>query len=109
MLANEKIKACQIEIANHALKLTLIVLNMHDFNVILSIDWLATNHANIGCSRKEVIFNPPSEASFKFKGVGIVVLPKVISAKKAHKLFNQGTWSILASVVDSRETKVSLT
>ncbi|KAA0040306.1 pol protein [Cucumis melo var. makuwa] len=57
---------------------------------------------------QEVVFNPPLVASFKFKGGGIVVLPKVISALKASKLLNQGTWSILASVVDSKEPKFSL-
>ncbi|TYK06611.1 pol protein [Cucumis melo var. makuwa] len=39
---------------------------------------------------------------------GTVVLPKVISAMKVSKLLNQGTWSILDSVVDIREPKVSL-
>ncbi|XP_050938651.1 uncharacterized protein LOC127148602 [Cucumis melo] len=47
-------------------------------------------------------------ASFKFKGAGTIVLSKVISALRACKLLNQGTWSILASVVDTRESKVSL-
>ncbi|TYK19512.1 ty3-gypsy retrotransposon protein [Cucumis melo var. makuwa] len=72
------------------------------------MDWLSANYASIDCSRKEVVFNPPSAASFKFKGAGTVVLPKVISALKANKLLNQSTWSILASVVDTREPEVSL-
>ena len=70
---------------------------MRDFDVILGMDWLAANHASIDCSRKEVVFSPPTESSFKFKGVGTVVLPKVISAMEASKLLNQGTWSTLAS------------
>ena len=108
MLSKNKIKACQVEIVNHVLDVTLLVLDMQDFDVILGMDWLSANHVSIDCSRKEVVFNPPSAASFKFKGVGTVVLPKVISVMKASKLLNQGTWSILASVVDTRESKVSL-
>lgn len=54
----------------------LIVLNMHDFGVILGKDWLATNHASIDCSRKEVIFNPPTEASLSLKGMGSWSCPK---------------------------------
>ncbi|KAA0033187.1 ty3-gypsy retrotransposon protein [Cucumis melo var. makuwa] len=50
-----------------------------DFDVILGMDWLSTNHASID---------------------GFVM--------KASKLLSQGTWSILASVVDTREPKVSL-
>ncbi|KAA0047690.1 ABC transporter B family member 19-like [Cucumis melo var. makuwa] len=63
---------------------------------------------SIDCSCKEVVYNPPLVASFKYKGTGTVVLPKVISAMNASKLLNKGTWSILASIVDTREPEVSL-
>ncbi|KAL0551864.1 hypothetical protein IC582_010953 [Cucumis melo] len=108
MLSREKVKACQIEIAGHVIEVTLIVLDMLDFDVILGMDWLAANHASIDCSRKEVTFNPPSMASFKFKGGGSKSLPQIISAIRASKLLSQGTWGILASVVDTREVDVSL-
>ncbi|KAL0539869.1 hypothetical protein IC582_024090 [Cucumis melo] len=109
MLSKEKVKACQIEIAGHVIEVTLLVLDMLDFDVILlGMDWLAANHASIDCCRKEVTFNPPSMASFKFKGEGSRSLPQVISAIRASKLLCQGTWGILASVVDTREVDVSL-
>ncbi|KAL0544440.1 hypothetical protein IC582_019555 [Cucumis melo] len=108
MLSKEKVKACQIEIAGHVIEVTLIVLDMLDFDVILGMDWLAANHASIDCSRKEVTFNPPLMASFKFKGGGSKSLPQVISAIRASKLLSQGTWGILASVVDTREADASL-
>ncbi|KAA0060217.1 ty3-gypsy retrotransposon protein [Cucumis melo var. makuwa] len=108
MLSKEKVNACQIEIAGHVIEVMLLVLDMLDFDVILGMDWLAANHASIDCSRKEVAFNPPSMASFKCKGEGSRSLPKVISAMRASKLLSQGTWSILASVVDTREVDVSL-
>ncbi|KAA0066266.1 pol protein [Cucumis melo var. makuwa] len=108
MLSKEKVKACQIEIVGHVIEVTLIVLDMLDFDVILGMDWLAANHASIDCSRKEVTFHPPSMASFKFKGGGSKSLPQVISAIRASKLLSQGTWGILASVVDTREADVSL-
>ncbi|KAL4016708.1 hypothetical protein IC575_024365 [Cucumis melo] len=108
MLSKEKVKACQIEIAGHVIEVTLLVLDMLDFDVILGMDWLAANHASIDCSRKEVAFNPPSMVSFKFKGEGSRSLPQVISAMRASKLLSQGTWSILVSVVDTREVDVSL-
>ncbi|TYK25733.1 pol protein [Cucumis melo var. makuwa] len=108
MLSKEKVKACQIEIADHVIEVTLLVLDMLDFDVILGMDWLASNHASIDCSRKKVAFNPPSMASFKFKGEGSRSLPQVISAIRANKLLSQGTWGILASMVDTREIDVSL-
>ncbi|KAL4023218.1 hypothetical protein IC575_016969 [Cucumis melo] len=108
MLSKEKVKACQIEIAGHVIEVMLLVLDMLDFDVILGMDWLAANHASIDCSRKEVAFHPPSMASFKFKGEGSRSLPQVISVIRASKLLSQGTWGILASVVDTREVDVSL-
>ncbi|KAA0048696.1 reverse transcriptase [Cucumis melo var. makuwa] len=108
MLLKEKVKACRIEIAGHVIEVTLLVLDMLDFDVILGMDWLAANHASIDCSRKEVTFNPPLMASFNFKGEGSRSLPKVISAMRVSKLLSLGTWSILASVVDTREVDVSL-
>ncbi|KAL0549996.1 hypothetical protein IC582_014491 [Cucumis melo] len=76
--------------------------------VVTGMDWLSANHASIDCFGKEVVFNPPSGPSFKFRGAGMVCIPKIISAMKASKLLSQGTWGILASVVDTRELEVSL-
>ncbi|KAL0544210.1 hypothetical protein IC582_019323 [Cucumis melo] len=88
MLSKEKVKGCQIEITGHVIEVTLLVLDMLDFNVILGMDWLAANHASIDCFRKEVAFNSPSMTSFKFKGEGSRSLPKVISAMRASKLLS---------------------
>ncbi|TYK30208.1 ty3-gypsy retrotransposon protein [Cucumis melo var. makuwa] len=89
LLSKEKIKACQVEIANHVLDVTLLVLDMQDFDVILGMDWLSANHASINCFGKEVVFNLPTGPSFKFRGAGIVCIPKVISAMRASKLLSQ--------------------
>ncbi|KAL0551906.1 hypothetical protein IC582_010998 [Cucumis melo] len=77
MLSKEKVKRCQIEITGHVIEVTLLVLDMLDFDVILGMDWLAANHTSIDCSRKEVAFNPPSMVSSKFKGEGSRSLPQV--------------------------------
>ncbi|KAA0035806.1 hypothetical protein IC582_019384 [Cucumis melo] len=108
VLSKEKREACQVGVASHTLDVTLLVLDMQDFDVILGMDWMSTNHASIDCFRKEVVFNPPSRTSFKFKGAGIVCISKVITAMKASKLLSQDTWSILASVVDTKELEVPL-
>ncbi|KAL0549949.1 hypothetical protein IC582_014444 [Cucumis melo] len=75
LLSKEKIKACRVEIANHVLDVTLLVLDMQDFDVILGMDWLSANHASIDCFGKEVVFNPPSGPSFKFRGQAWYVYP----------------------------------
>ncbi|KAA0034118.1 gag-protease polyprotein [Cucumis melo var. makuwa] len=68
--------------------------------VVTGMDWLSASNAILDYSNKKVVFNPFSAASFKYKGAGIMVLPKVISAKliSYSTRLNQGTWGILASV-----------
>ncbi|TYK23510.1 retrotransposon protein, putative, Ty3-gypsy subclass [Cucumis melo var. makuwa] len=51
LLSKEKIKACQVEIANHMLDVTLLVLDIRDFDVILGMDWLSANHATMKASK----------------------------------------------------------
>ncbi|KAA0037327.1 ty3-gypsy retrotransposon protein [Cucumis melo var. makuwa] len=47
MSSKERVKACQVGVANHMLDVTLLVLDMQDFDVILGMDWLSANHASI--------------------------------------------------------------
>ncbi|TYK09871.1 pol protein [Cucumis melo var. makuwa] len=35
--------------------------------MVTGMDWLSVNHTSIDCSHKEVVFNPSSAASFKYK------------------------------------------
>ncbi|KAL4025986.1 hypothetical protein IC575_014392 [Cucumis melo] len=51
MLSKEKVRAFQIEIVGYVIEVTLLVLDMHDFDVILGMD----------CSRKEVDVSLSSE------------------------------------------------
>ncbi|TYJ98730.1 pol protein [Cucumis melo var. makuwa] len=71
-VVKRKDKGMPGRVADHMLDVTLLVLDMQDFDVILGMDWLSANHSSIDCFRKEVVFNPPSRTSFKFKGAGIV-------------------------------------
>ena len=81
---------------------------MMDFDIIQGMDWLAENHASIDCHKKEVVFSPPSESSIKFRDTCAGVSPKVVSMMKAKRLFQQGGWVILASVVDARGKEKTL-
>ena len=108
LVANERMQASQIVIAGRPLEVVLIVLNLSDFDVILGIGWLAENHAIIDCRSREVIFRPPNEQSFKFKGVDSRSTPRIISTLKARKIIGHGAWALLASVMDMRKGTSSM-
>ena len=65
---------------NKSLSVDLIVVKMTDFDVILGM-----NHASIDCHKNEVVFLPPEEPSFKFKGIRTESIPKVVSMMKAER------------------------
>ena len=50
------IKACEVSICDNTLCVDLIILEMHDYDVILGMDWLSMHYAMIDCKKKEVTF-----------------------------------------------------
>ena len=97
MEAFERVKDCHLRVLNHTMDVTLIVLDMTNFDVVLGMKWLAKNHAFIDCFNKEVVLRPPGQPSFKFKGTRVEMVPEIVLALKARKMLSQGAWGILVS------------
>ena len=79
---------------------------MHDFDVILGMDWLATYHASIHCFSKEIIFKTPGEIEFRFRG-NRKNYGGLIFVLKANKILAKGCKGFLAYVVSDNNGKVS--
>ena len=86
----------------------LILIDLKGLDVILGMDWLASNYASMDCFRKEVIFRRP--------GLPVVVLYRerrrapsgLISAISARCLLQKGCKGYLAHVVDTRSSEARL-
>jgi hypothetical protein len=73
------------------LRVNLIPLEIHDFNVILGINWLSTYHANIHCHTKMVSFRTPNgKKKVEFKGERNKVYEGLLSILAARKLVRKG-------------------
>ena len=59
ILHNTIFKGCEVSIEGVVLKANLISLEIHDFDVILSMDWLSTHHTLVDCFTKKVVFQKP--------------------------------------------------
>ena len=86
VLVEEVYKDCVLKIEDKELILDLIPLTIHDFDLILGMNWLSSYHASIDCFKKEVIFRMPIETEFKFYGERDIVPTCLISAMKVKKL-----------------------
>lgn len=69
-----------------SLVVNLMVVDMTDYGVILRMERLTRNHASRDCYKKEVVFTPPSNTRFKFKGKSLRIKPELISMMKVKKL-----------------------
>ena len=66
--SGQLVKACEVGISGNTLYVDLIIIKMHDYDIILGMDWLSKHYAKIDCKKKEVTFRPQQKKSFTFKG-----------------------------------------
>ena len=97
------VKACEVSISGNTLHVDLIIIKIHDYDVILGMNWLSKHYAKIDCKKNEVTFRPPQKESFTFKGVCKENKMLIIFALKAARLLNRGCEGYLASVVIETE------
>ncbi|KAL5570640.1 hypothetical protein UlMin_027215 [Ulmus minor] len=101
MISTCWLHAVPMIVDDRELFVNLIVLDMHDFDVILGMDWLSKYNATIDCRKRRVIFEPMGEEKFKFVGKPKKSGTPIISALKAKKMLSNGCVGYLVHVVDT--------
>ena len=64
----------------------LILLDIHDLDVILGMDWLSRHHDIVYCYRKEVRFCKLGETEVVFYGLRKILPNSIMTAMKASKI-----------------------
>ena len=80
-----------------------VALDMKDFDVSLSMDWLSHHRATLDCYKKEVKFHMPGKFKVKFRGMHIELSSSMISAMAAQRMMRKGCQGYLAYVVETRK------
>ncbi|KAL0453787.1 UNVERIFIED_CONTAM: Retrovirus-related Pol polyprotein from transposon [Sesamum latifolium] len=105
ILVNRVVRSCQVIVESDTLYADLVVINLREFDVILGMDWLASNHAVVDCQTKEVAVEINGQMKTVIVGERKVIPNYLISAVTAFNLIKEGCQAYLASVHDT--TKVS--
>ena len=79
------------------------MLGIHDFDIVLGMDWLSKYRATLDCYKKEVRLVRPEEPSVIFWGIRREIVPSLINAMTALKMLRKGCQCYLAFVVDRRQ------
>ncbi|XP_047336933.1 uncharacterized protein LOC124940453 [Impatiens glandulifera] len=90
IIANLICKSREVHIGDKLLLVDLTVLDMHSFDIILGMDWLAHNFATVDCHEKRIIFQIPKQPIFSFMESKIVIPPKMICCLEAKRMIRKG-------------------
>ncbi|KAL5553908.1 hypothetical protein UlMin_041309 [Ulmus minor] len=98
LLSDSWLQATPVIIDGRELYVDLVVLKMHDYDVILGMDWLSKYNAKINCKKRRVLFEPVGEKKFEFRGESKGPHTPFVSHMEAFKLLRKGCMGYLASI-----------
>ena len=103
MISGRIVPGSRLVIQNKDFPADLIVLGIHDFDIILGMDWLYKHRATLDCYKKEVRLVRPEEPGVIFRGIRRETAPSLINAMTAWKMLRKGCQGYLAFIVDRRQ------
>ncbi|GAV81123.1 RVP_2 domain-containing protein [Cephalotus follicularis] len=99
MCTDSVYRGCEISMAGVSVYADLIVIPIHDFDVILGMDWLSAYRSCIDCYNKTMDFCLPDGTTVQLKGNKGFSTPN-ISIIRASRYLEKGCEGFLAHVVD---------
>ena len=105
---SQMLKGRLFSIEGQDMEADLIVIDLKGLDVILRMDWLASNYASMDCFRKEVILRRQGLPVVIFYGERRRALSGLIFVISARWLLQKGCEGYLAHVVDTRSDEVRL-
>ncbi|KAI3493570.1 hypothetical protein L1887_40770 [Cichorium endivia] len=103
---SEHIEGCQLKIYGTTFPIDLKPMTTKEFGVIVGMDWLATNYANMDCRNKNITVLTPEGAWIKIQGERPCLRMPVISFAQARNSASKGGVSYLAYVSFARSEQV---
>ena len=108
LIANRVYRGSKVTIASHEFEADLIVLDIHDFDIILGMDWLTKHRATVDCYRKEVHFSQPGEPEVIFCGERKILSTSLISVMQANKMLRKACQGYLVYAIESANSEMQL-
>ncbi|KAL5538058.1 hypothetical protein UlMin_046101 [Ulmus minor] len=101
LISTHWLRAIPVLVSDRELYVDLIMLDLHDYDVILGMDFLSKYNATIECRHRRVVFRPTEGDEFSYVGEGGRSHKVIISSMRARKLLSSGCQGYLATVVDT--------
>ncbi|XP_073304523.1 uncharacterized protein [Primulina huaijiensis] len=104
MISTSMVKDAELKLKKNVVRADLIVLPMHEFDIILGMDWLTMNGVTIDFQQMSVSIRPPNGKSFIFEAMQNKQIPHIISCIRAKRLILRGCQGFLASIISIPNT-----
>ena len=101
-------KGVQLVINGCEMKVDLLPLELHDFDVILGMDWLGMNKAQMDCFAKTVTLHGIEGRKIVFRGERNVIPNCIVSTMIARKMIKKGCEAYLALVMETKREGIRL-
>ncbi|KAF5801008.1 putative nucleotidyltransferase, Ribonuclease H [Helianthus annuus] len=93
------LEGCEMSIRNHSFPLSLLPFKLAGFDIVLGMDWLSRNQAQIICSKRHIVLKTQSGESLTIRGDTHYGLPEDVSMLKASRCLNRGCVIYMAQVI----------
>ena len=90
MISEIIVLSSRLVIQNKDFLADLIVLGIHDSDIVLGMDWLSKHRATLDCYKKEVRLVRPEEPGVIFRGIRREIAHSLINAMTASKMLRKG-------------------
>ncbi|XP_071699698.1 uncharacterized protein [Rutidosis leptorrhynchoides] len=107
-VANGVYKNCVIDFRTEKFDIDLVPITLGEFDVVVGMDWLDHNRANLDCHEKFVRVRTPSRGELIVYGEAQRRLVPICTYARARPLMSSGGIAYLAYVVDTRDEPPSI-
>ncbi|KAI3827638.1 hypothetical protein L1987_01718 [Smallanthus sonchifolius] len=101
----EVIQGCTLCLKDHTFSIDLLPIDLGSFDVVIGMDWLSKNHAEIVCFEKIVHIPLPNGEILSVQGEKSGVTLKMINCMKARRYLRKGYCVFLAHVIEKKPEK----
>ncbi|XP_022033729.1 uncharacterized protein LOC110935635 [Helianthus annuus] len=105
----EVVKECTLELGEQKFNIDLLPIELGSFNVVVGMDWLSNNRAEVVCHEKIIRLPLPNEETLVIHGEKRDTPLRIINCMKAQKYLRKGYIAFLAHVVDKKADGPKLT
>ncbi|KAI3773700.1 hypothetical protein L1987_48230 [Smallanthus sonchifolius] len=103
---SEILNDCHITLSGHVIPTRLLPMTLAGFDIVLGMDWLASNQAHIPCDKKAIELRSPKDNILTINGNKLSNSAGIISMLKATKYLGKGCLAYLVSVTADTKKKI---